>query len=466
MLQRLFKTKRIEDILAESHTGTELRKTLGPVQLLMLGIGAIVGAGIFVLTGTVAKNDAGPAIILSFVLAGVACALAGLCYSEFASMIPVSGSAYTYSYATMGELMAWIIGWDLILEYSLAASTVAIGWSGYFVQILKSFGITFPHYLASPPLAGEGGIINLPAVLICLLISGILIIGIKESAAFNTGIVILKIGVILLFLAAAGGYIKAANWAPFAPFGFSGIVAGAAGIFFAYIGFDAVSTTAQEARNPQKDMPIGILGSLGVCTLLYISVAAVLTGVVYYTDINITAPIAHAVDTLNMPWLSAFISLGAIAGLTSVILVMLLGQPRIFYTMSKDGLLPSFVAKVHPRFRTPYITTAITGVAVAVVAGFTPLKEASHLVNIGTLLAFALVCGGVVVLRYSRPDLPRPFKTPGFPVVPILGVVVCVYLMTGLPREAWERLFIWMGLGLISYFSYGHRHSHLAKKHE
>jgi len=464
MLERLFRTKPVEEILREAHTGTELKKTLGPVHLIMLGIGAIIGAGIFVLTGTAAAEHAGPSIILSFVLAGTACALAGLCYSEFASMIPVSGSAYTYAYATMGEFFAWIIGWDLILEYSFAASTVSIGWSGYFVEVFRSRGIILPTSLTGSPWSEPAGLFNVPAALICLFLTGVLIIGIRESANFNATIVVIKIGVVLLFLGAATGYVKSTNWHPFMPFGFDGMVTGAGVIFFAYIGFDAVSTTAQEARNPQRDMPIGMLGSLAICTVLYLAVAAVMTGVVYYKELGVPAPIALAIRTLNMPWLSTFISLGAIAGITSVILVMLLGQPRIFYTMAKDGLLPPFAAKVHPRFRTPHVTTAITGIACALLAGLTPINQLGHLVSIGTLLAFALVSGGVLVLRYTRPDLPRPFKVPGFPVVPILGVLACLYLMSSLPAVTWYRLGIWMAIGFVIYFSYGYRNSHLNRR--
>ncbi len=466
MLERLFRTKPVEEILHEAHTGLELKRTLGPVHLIMLGIGAIIGAGIFVLTGTAAAEHAGPSIILSFVLAGTACAFAGLCYSEFASMIPVSGSAYTYAYATMGEFFAWIIGWDLILEYSFAASTVSIGWSGYFVEVFRSAGITLPTSLTGSPWSEPAGLFNLPAALICLFLTGLLIVGIKESANFNATIVIIKVGVVLLFLVAATGYVKATNWHPFMPFGFNGMVTGAGVIFFAYIGFDAVSTTAQEARNPQRDMPIGMLGSLAICTVLYLAVAAVMTGVVYYPELGVPAPIALAVRALNMPWLSAFISLGAIAGITSVILVMLLGQPRIFYTMAKDGLLPPFAAKVHPRFRTPHITTAITGTACALLAGLTPINQLGHLVSIGTLLAFALVSGGVLILRYTRPDLPRPFKVPGFPVVPILGVLACLYLMWSLPAVTWYRLGIWMAIGFVIYFTYGYRNSHLNRRAE
>jgi APA family basic amino acid/polyamine antiporter len=464
MLKRLFRTKPIDEIIKEAHSGVDLKKTLGPVQLTTLGVGAIIGAGIFVLTGTAAAIHAGPGIILSFVLAGLACAFAGLCYSEFASMIPVAGSAYTYSYATMGELMAWIIGWDLILEYSLAASTVAIGWSGYFVEILRSVGVSLPAALTSAPGVAPGAVFNLPAVLICLILTVILIIGIKESANVNATIVIIKLVVVLVFIAAGVSFVRTENWHPFLPFGFSGMVTGAGVIFFAYIGFDAVSTTAQEARNPQKDMPIGILGSLAVCTVLYIVVAGVLTGVVRYNELNVPTPIALAIRTLDMPWLSRLISLGALAGITSVILVMLLGQPRIFYTMSKDGLLPEFVGKVHPRFRTPHITTAITGIAVAIVAGLTPIDQVGQLVSIGTLLAFALVCGGVLVLRYTQPNRPRPFRVPWFPVVPVLGVISCGYLMWGLPWVTWTRLIVWMVIGLAIYFLYGFRKSHLHRR--
>ncbi len=464
MLKRLFQTKPVEEILREADSGVTLKRTLGPVQLTTLGIGAIIGAGIFVITGTAAAEHAGPSIILSFVLAGTACVFAGLCYSEFASMIPVSGSAYTYAYATMGELFAWIIGWDLILEYSLAASTVAIGWSGYFVEIFRSLGVEIPAKWSASPWSEPAGVFNIPATAICLILTAILIIGIKESANVNATIVIIKVGVVLLFLAVAAPFVKTVNWQPFMPFGASGMVTGAGVIFFAYIGFDAVSTTAQEARNPQKDMPIGILVSLVICTVLYLATAAVMTGVVYYTELGVPAPIALAIRTLDMPWLSVFVSLGAIAGITSVILVMLLGQPRVFYCMSKDGLLPEVVSKVHPRFRTPYITTAITGVVVAVVAGLTPIHELGHLVSIGTLLAFAIVCGGVLVLRYTRPDIKRPFKVPGFPVVPILGVVACVYLMWSLPAVTWWRLFVWMAAGLLIYIAYGFRKSHLNRR--
>src|SRR5687768_1117363 len=466
----LFWRKSIDQLRADAASG-QLRRALGPVQLTTLGIGAIIGAGIFVLTGQAAAQHAGPAIVLSFILAGAACGFAGLCYAEFASMIPVAGSAYTYAYATMGELLAWIIGWDLILEYSLGAATVAVGWSGYVVSFLRDLGINFPLQWANPAgvdivvngvTVGQG-IFNIPAFVISMLVTALLVVGIKESASANAAIVIIKVTVVLLFIAFGVSFVNADNWSPFIPestgtfgeFGWSGIVRGAAVVFFAYIGFDAVSVAAQEAKNPQKDMPTGILMSLAICTLLYIVVALVLTGIVPYTSLNVPDPIAVGIDATGLSWLKPLVKLGAIAGLSSVILVMVMAQPRIFYAMARDGLLPPVFKKIHPKFKTPHITTVVTGVAVAITAGLFPIGVLGHMVSIGTLLAFAIVCVGVLVLRYKQPHLDRPFRVPGMPVVPILGTLFCFWLMYSLPGETWLRLAIWLVIGLAIYFLYG-----------
>jgi APA family basic amino acid/polyamine antiporter len=482
MANKLFTTKSIDRLMRESsgeHDGEHtLKRTLGKTNLVMLGIGAIIGAGIFVLTGAAASQHAGPAVVISFVVAGLACAFAGLCYSEFASMIPIAGSAYTYAYATLGEFIAWIIGWDLILEYLFGASTVAVGWSGYMTSFLKDFGIIIPDALCNAPIfydaatqsyTATGAFLNLPAMAIVGIMTWLLVIGIRESANINNVIVVIKVIVILLFIILGWNYINPENWVPFIPentgtfgeYGWSGVVRAAGIIFFAYIGFDAVSTAAQEAVNPQKDMPFGILGSLVVCTILYILVGLVMTGIVPYLQLNNPAPIAVAIDATGdgLAWLRPIIKIGALAGLSSVILVMLMGQPRIFFSMSKDGLLPKSFGKVHPKYKTPYITTILTGAVAMLVAGIFPIGLLGELVSIGTLLAFVIVCGGVLVLRYKQPNINRPFKTPLFPLVPILGILSSLALMYFLPIDTWIRLIVWMALGVIIYFGYSRKHS-------
>ena len=509
MSNSLLRKKPLELLLKEASEAGEhtLRRTLGPINLVTLGIGAIIGTGIFVLTGTASAEHAGPAIILSFVLAAVACIFAGLCYAEFASMIPVAGSAYTYGYATLGELIAWIIGWDLILEYALGAATVAAGWSGYVLSFLGEFGIHL-----TPKLAGAKGTIfveypiasgrwerltpqfqtqlgmrhvdvsslahqissfNLFAFLGILLVTLILVIGIKESANFNSFIVVVKVSVLLVFLALGGNYILAhmggakANWTPFLPsnngtygdFGISGIATAAGIIFFAYIGFDAVSTAAQEAKNPARDMPIGILGSLIICTILYIAVATVLTGLVKYTQLDVPDPIAIAIDVTGVSWGSKLVKLGAICGLSSTMVVMLLGQSRVLFSMSRDGLLPVWASKVHPRFRTPYISTILVGTIVATVGALTPINVLGELVSIGTLLAFIIVCAGTWILRRRSPELPRAFVTPWIPFTPIMGIITSAYMMYSLTTATWIRLVVWLAIGLLVYFGYSRHHS-------
>ncbi len=518
---RLFLTKPLPQLFSESKDSGGLKRSLTALNLTTLGIGAIIGAGIFVLSGQAAAMYAGPAIVLSFIVSGLACGFAGLCYAEFASMIPIAGSAYTYSYATLGEFLAWIIGWDLILEYLFAASTVAVGWSGYVVSFLKDLNIFIPAQytgavgtvLVNVPdmgwkplteafantltssgiqvdsLAHVTCILNIPAMFIVALLTTLLVIGIKESANFNNVMVITKVSVIIVFVALGFMFVKSANWHPFIPankvesapisqygsfwgwlkayshefgkYGISGIFRGAGVIFFAYIGFDAVSTAAQEAKNPQRDMPVGILGSLGISTVLYILVAIVLTGIVSYTTLNVADPVAVGVDAMGkgMFWLRPIVKIAAIAGLSSVILVMLLGQPRIFYSMSKDGLLPPVFSKVHPKFQTPYISTIITGSVAMIIAGILPISILGELVSIGTLLAFIIVCISILVLRKSKPDIERPFKTPWVPMVPILGAAICFIQMASLPLDTWLRLIIWMAIGFAIYFTYSVKHS-------
>jgi APA family basic amino acid/polyamine antiporter len=521
-MANLFARKSMQVLMAEAHAeGTNtLKRTLGPFQLTALGVGAVIGAGIFVLSG-LGAHYAGPGLMLSFVLSGLGCAFAGLCYAEFAAMIPLAGSAYTYAYATLGELIAWIIGWDLTLEYAMGASTVSSGWSNHFVELMEIFHIKFPLWLAydhwtalgvavdsigrqimasnysnlapgsveyisqlgvlkaaptadmlarahvflgAPVLFGHEIGLNLPAFAIALLVTCILAIGIQESAKFNTGIVVIKVAVVLFVLALGTHYIHAGNWGhdwhTFAPYGFGGIGRGAAYIFFAYIGFDAVSTTAQEAKNPQRDLPIGIIVSLTLCTILYIGVAAVLTGMVPWQQVNIEAPIARAFLDRGLPWASNIITAGALAGLTSVMLVLLLGQTRVLYAMANDGLLPKkFFAEVHPRFRTPFKNTFLVGMIAAIVGAITPIDDIGKMVNIGTLLAFVIVCISIMILRKTEPTKERPFRTPWVPLVPILGILFNGYMMIALGWLNWVRLFVWLFIGLVVYFGYSVKHS-------
>src|SRR6186997_1936921 len=426
MDSNLFKTKSIEQLVGDvDKGGRALRRSLTALDLTLLGIGAIIGTGIFVLTGTAAANQAGPAITLSYMAAGLACAFAALCYAEFASMIPIAGSAYTYAYATLGELVAWMIGWDLILDYAVGSMTVAIGWSGYMQRLLAGFhvfgmeGIILPQWMAAAPPVG---IINLPAVIIVLFIMVLLVVGVRESARFNAVMVGIKLAAVLFFLAAGVTYVEPTNWQPFAPYGWAGVSAAAAVVFFAYIGFDAVSTTAEEAKNPSRDLPIGIIASLVICTVLYLAVAGILSGIIADAQF-LNAPVGYALHVINKDWAAGLVSAGAVAGITSVLLVMLMSQPRIFFAMSSDQLLPPGVSKVHPRFRTPYITTMITGVIVAIVAGFTPINVLGEMTSIGTLFAFVVVSVAVIMLRIRRPEARRPFRVPGGHVIPVLGVL-------------------------------------------
>jgi APA family basic amino acid/polyamine antiporter len=491
----IFAKRPLADVVAQAHAEEEPGRPkpkpgLTWIDLTALGIGAIIGTGIFVLTGKAAHDTTGPALMLSIVVAGLACVFAALCYAEFASMVPIAGSAYTYAYVTLGELFAWIIGWDLVLEYAVGAATVAHGWSHYFQDFLKIFGISTPEAFRTAPFdydpaKGEffltGAYFDLPAVVIAVLMTVLLIWGIKESARFNNVMVAVKLSVVLFVIVVGAFYIDSSNWTPFAPYGYTGVsffghtimgeagkggeplgmMAGAAVIFFAYIGFDAVSTQAEEAFNPRRDLPIGILASLVICTLLYIVVAAVLTGMVRYDQLNIDAPVSDAFAQKGLPWAQSLVSVGAITGITSVLLVMMLSQPRILFAMARDGLLPAFFADIHPRFRTPWKSTIVTGLFVGTLGAFLPLRVLAELVNIGTLLAFVLVCGAVLVMRRINPGAHRPFRTPFVPLVPILGIALCLLLMFSLPPENWYRLGIWLLIGFAIYFGYGQFHSKL-----
>jgi len=494
MRNQLFARKPLSLLLEEMAGENRLRRVLGPVQLTSLGVGAIIGTGIFVLTGVAAHDKVGPALTLAFVVAGAACIFAALCYAEFASMVPIAGSAYTYAYATLGELFAWIIGWDLVLEYAVGSATVAHGWSHYFQDFIGILGVKLPHVLTNAPfdfnpatgqLALTGTVIDLPALVIAGLITTVLVIGIRESASFNAAMVIVKVVIVFFVIIVGAFYVDPRNWRPFAPYGYTGlsffghtllgetgkggeplgVLAGAATIFFAYIGFDSVSTHAEEARNPRRDVPIGIIASLVLCTLLYIAVAAVLTGMVPYDKINIDAPVSDAFKQVGLPWAQFLISLGALTGITSVLLVLMLSQPRVMLAMARDGLVPpGFFGAVHERFRTPWKSTILTGVFVGSMGALVPLRVLAELVNIGTLLAFVIVCAAVLIMRRTHPEAERPFRCPLVPLVPILGIAFCLLLMFSLPAENWLRLIIWLLLGFIVYFGYGRHHSIMARR--
>jgi APA family basic amino acid/polyamine antiporter len=494
MKHQLFATKSLAQLLDEMAGENRLRRVLGPVQLTSLGVGAIIGAGIFVATGAAARNVAGPALMLSYIVAGVTCIFAALCYAEFASMVPVAGSAYTYAYATLGELFAWIIGWDLILEYAVGAATVANGWSGYFQSVLAKFGILFPAALAGAPIvydtsAGHfvrtAGVVNLPAVLIVTFVTIVLVKGIQESASFNATMVMLKVTVVLFVILTGAFYVNPENWHPFAPFGMSGLsffgrpilgqvnaggqpvgmLAGAAIIFFAYIGFDSVSTHAEEAKNPTRDVPIGIVVSLVVCTVLYIAVVAVLTGMVKYDKLSVDAGVSDAFKQAGLPWAELLIAAAGVAGITSVLLVLMLSAPRVFLAMARDGMVPpSFFGDIHPKFRTPWKSTILIGAFVALMTAFLPIDALLHMTNIGTLFAFLIVCEAVLIMRRTNPGADRPFRAPLYPFVPVLGILSCLTLMFSLPVANWYRLVVWMAIGFVLYFTYGYKHSELRKR--
>ena len=508
-LTNLFQRKSLDRLVGETvEPQRQLQRVLGPVQLTMLGVGAIIGAGIFSTVGTAAAGGsehlgAGPALVISFLLVAVACGFAALCYSELAAMVPVSGSAYTYAYATLGELVAWIIGWDLILEYAISNAAVAVSWSGYFQELMRGLGVTIPNWLgtdyrsavqaaaevakaqmtgtdlatlgagllrdagalqAAPHLFGLSLVFNLPAFAIVVLVTWVVLIGIRETARFNTGLVIAKLAIVGFFLVLGAMYVKPENWTPFAPHGLKGISSAAAIIFFAYIGFDAVSTAAEETRNPQRNMPIGILASLLICTVIYVAVAVVLTGMVKWNTLGNAEPLAYAFSSLGMNWTAGIIALGAVVATTSALVPYQAGQPRIFFSMGRDGLLPGWAAKVHPRFRTPHVTTILTGVLVAVCSSVANINELVELTNIGTLFAFALVAAGVLVLRFKEPSRARPFRTPFAPLVSVGAIVCCGYLMLELPTKTWWRFFLWMAAGLVLYFLYGFKHSLLRSR--
>jgi APA family basic amino acid/polyamine antiporter len=494
MSSALFATKPLKLLLEEMAGENRLRRVLGPVQLTSLGVGAIIGAGIFVATGAAAHNVAGPSLMLSYVVAGVTCIFAALCYAEFASMVPVAGSAYTYAYATLGELFAWIIGWDLILEYAVGSATVANGWSGYFQSVIAKFGFQLPPALAGPPIVYSAGhfvstqgVVNLPAILIVALVTAVLVKGIQESASFNAAMVFLKLVVVLFVILVGAFYVIPENWHPFAPYGMTGVsffgytlagqvdaggapvgmLAGAAIIFFAYIGFDSVSTHAEEAKNPKRDVPIGIVASLLICTVLYIAVVAVLTGMVKYDRLSVDAGVSDAFKQAGLPWAEFIIAAAGVAGITSVLLVLMLSAPRVFLAMARDGMVPKhFFSDVHPRFRTPWRSTILIGVFVAFLTGFLPIDALLHLTNIGTLLAFVIVCAAVLIMRRTNPDAERPFRAPFYPFVPILGILTCLLLMFSLPAANWYRLLVWMAIGLVIYFTYSYKHSELRKRND